>query len=160
MQYSRYQLTQIGFKGWDRWDNIANWDCPTSGGVYVVHYFCEGLPDFLPESSAGWFKGKNPSVPAETLTANWVDEVSIIYIGKANNLRRRLQQYARFGAGKPVGHWGGRLIWQLPDAHNMLVAWRETPDEVPRTVEKRMIGEFRKSYGKPPFANDPHRLGK
>jgi hypothetical protein len=99
-------------------------------------------------------------VPIGALRDNWVDGVDVVYIGKASNLRRRLQQYARFGNGKPVGHWGGRLIWQLPKCQAMLVAWRETPDEAPREVEKRMINEFRETYGKSPFANDPHRLGR
>lgn len=80
-------------------------------------------------------------------------------LGKANQLERRLKQFADFGAGKPVGHWGGRLIWQLPDSRRLLVAWRETPERVPREVEGELINEFRRVYGKSPFANDPHRSG-
>lgn len=157
--YTRSNLENLGFVGWSSWSDIADCSCPSSGGVYVVHHSSEGLPTFLNDSPAGWFKGKDPTVPVDALMANWVEGSEIVYIGKANNLRRRLQQYARFGSGKPVGHWGGRLIWQLPDSHTMLVAWRETPDDVPREVEKRMIEEFRQTYGKPPFANEPHRLG-
>jgi hypothetical protein len=158
--YTRSSLEALGFAGWSPWSEIAHWNCPAIGGVYVVHYACSARPEFLAESPAGWFKGRDPSVPIGALTDNWVDGVDVVYIGKANNLRRRLQQYARFGNGKPVGHWGGRLIWQLPKCQAMLVAWRETPDEVPREVEKRMINEFRKTHGKSPFANDPHRLGR
>ena len=66
---------------------------------------------------------------------------------------------AGFGAGKTVGHWGGRLIWQLADADQLIVAWKETPGRVPRQVEAELIRLFRQQYGKPPFANDPHRLG-
>jgi hypothetical protein len=69
------------------------------------------------------------------------------------------RQFAAFGAGKPIGHWGGRLIWQLADSDKLLVAWKETPGEVPRNVETDLITEFRNHYGKPPFANDPHLLG-
>jgi hypothetical protein len=64
-----------------------------------------------------------------------------------------------FGAGKPIGHWGGRLIWQLPNIDALLVAWKETPGRVPVEVEAELIEQFRLTYGKPPFANDPHRLG-
>jgi hypothetical protein len=85
---------------------------------------------------------------------------SVVYIGKADNLRRRLRQFAQFGAGRPVGHRGGRLIWQLTRSTELLTAWRETPGEVAREVEKAMLVDFRAAYGKPPFANDPHLLGR
>jgi hypothetical protein len=39
------------------------------------------------------------------------------------------------------------------------VAWKETPGRVPIEVEAELIEQFRLTYGKPPFANDPHRLG-
>ena len=158
--YTRANLESFGFVGWSPWAEIAKWSCPATGGVYVVSYDCAVRPTFLTVSPAGWFKGKDPTVSIDALRANWVEGVDVIYIGKANNLRRRLQQYARFGNGKPVGHWGGRLIRQLPNNQAMWVAWRETPDDVPRDVEKRMIEEFRQTHGKPPFANDPHLLGR
>jgi hypothetical protein len=158
--YTRSSLESIGFVGWLPWPEFANWNCPATGGVYVVAYNGSDSPVFLPQSPAGWFKGRDPSVTHDALSDNWVNDVDVIYIGKANNLHRRLKQYANFGSGRPVGHWGGRLIWQLPDPHSMLIAWRETPKEIPRVVEKQMIDQFRETYGKPPFANDPHRLGR
>ena len=93
------------------------------------------------------------------LAANWVEGTEVVYIGKADNLRRRLSQFADFGAGKPAGHWGGRLIWQLPNVEALRVAWKETPGRVPIEAEAELIAAFRHQYGKPPFANDPHRLG-
>lgn len=110
-------------------------------------------------SPAGWFKGKDPSVRSEVLVANWVDGAEVVYIGKADQLKRRLSQFADFGAGKAVGHWGGRLIWQLPDVTALRVAWLETPGRVPVRVEAELIALFRQTYGKSPFANEPHRLG-
>jgi hypothetical protein len=80
---------------------------------------------FAERSCGGWFKGKDPTVPQEDLTANWVDDAEVVYIGKADQLKRRLTQFADFGAGKPVGHWGGRLIWQLTNVDRLLVAWKE-----------------------------------
>jgi hypothetical protein len=93
------------------------------------------------------------------LSANWVSDAEVVYIGKANNLRRRLKEFAKFGAGHKIGHWGGRLIWQLEESHALLVAWKETPGRDPELVETELIAQFRAAYGQPPFANDPHRLG-
>lgn len=54
-----------------------------------------------------------------------------VYLGKGDKLRTRLRTYARFGAGDPkAAHWGGRYIWQLADAAELLVAWRELGDRV------------------------------
>jgi hypothetical protein len=129
-----------------------------AGGVYVVPRN-GGEPDFLAVNNGGRFKGRDPSVSRDALRANWVVGASVIYIGKADNLKRRLWELMRFGAGEPVGHWGGRLIWQLADSDSLLVAWAETPGQVPREVESTMITAFWAAWGKPPFANEPHRLG-
>ena len=118
-----------------------------------------GEPTFLDANPGGRFKGRDPSVSSEALRANWVDGAEVVYIGKADNLRRRLREFARFGEGKPIGHWGGRLIWQLADSAELVVAWTETPGRMPREVEVEMISAFRSAWGKPPFANEPHRLG-
>ena len=59
-----------------------------------------------------------------------------------------------FGQGKPVGHWGGRLIWQLEDAKDLIVCWKVLEKEEPREEEKKMIQAFKKQHeGKRPFAN-------
>lgn len=128
-------------------------------GVYIV-IRAAGDPRFLASNPGGRFKGKDPSVGDEGLCANWVEDAEVVYIGKADDLGRRLKEFTRFGEGKPIGHWGGRLIWQLADSAELLVAWRETPGEIPRNVEATMIAAFRSAYGKPPFANEPHRLGR
>jgi hypothetical protein len=113
----------------------------------------------LDTTTGGWFKKRNPTVSHDILTAHWVDAAHVLYIGKAGasdgsaTLRSRLRQYLAFGSGKAIGHWGGRLIWHLPDSENLVVCWKITPDEVPRAVEQRLIQDFVKSYGRRPFAN-------
>jgi hypothetical protein len=89
-----------------------------------------------------------------------VDGALVLNIGKAGpgkaTLRSRLKQYIRFGQGEAVGHRGGRYIWQLAHSDDLLVCWKVTPDDVPRTVEKMLIEEFETVYGRPPFANLKH----
>lgn len=159
MTFTRQSLENRGFTGWLPFAAIRASACPTSGGVYVVTYNADCPVAFAARSCGGWFKGKDPTVTPNALAANWVDGAEVVYIGKADQLRRRLTQYADFGAGKPVGHWGGRLIWQLPDPDQLIVGWKETPGRIPVEVEAELITSFRQIYGKPPFVNDPHRLG-
>ena len=54
-------------------------------------------------------------MPVERLRANWIDDAAVVYLGKADDLRTGLTTYRRHGAGQPVGHWGGRFIWQCAD---------------------------------------------
>lgn len=158
--FSESALIVDGFVGWlSMIDDRRGSPCPEAQGVYVVHYSGPKLPIFHEASCGGWFKGKDPSVSRDALLANWVDAAEIVYIGKANQLRRRIRQFTDFGAGKRAPHWGGRLIWQLASARHLRIAWKETPDQIPSQVEKNLIAQFRTIYRKPPFANDPHRLG-
>lgn len=110
MQFTRPVLAAAGFVGWSPFPAIRESACPSSGGVYVITYSCSEPPTFAEHSCGGWFKGKDPTVSLAALGANWVDDAEVVYIGKADRLKRRLTQFADFGAGKPIGHWGGRLI--------------------------------------------------
>lgn len=159
MEFTRSSLEQAGFVGWIPFGAISASACPPTGGVYVVSYAGTEPVAFVERSCGGWFKGKDPTVSGDALAANWVDGAEVVYIGKADALKRRLMQFADFGAGRPVGHWGGRLIWQLPNVEALRVAWKQTPGRVPVEVESELITAFRLAHGKPPFANDPHRFG-
>lgn len=126
---------------------------PSQQGVYLIVRDTPEPHAFLPIGTGGHFKGKDPNVPIEELESNWVDNTQIVYIGKATNLNKRLQQYLRFGQGANVGHWGGRYIWQLKDAVTLSVFWKETTED-PRAVEQKMISDFKTRHGrKRPFAN-------
>jgi hypothetical protein len=130
---------------------------PNQKGVYLV-LFKNNQPVFLEKNIGGHFKGKDPSVPITKLKSNWISNEEIIYIGQAGGngsnvtLRKRLKQYLQFGSGKPVGHWGGRLIWQLKGSDELIIAWKETIED-PYIIESEMIAKFKEKHGGRPFAN-------
>jgi len=115
--------------------------------------------EFLTVGTGGHFKGKNPNVPISVLKANWVEDTLVVYIGKAGKdgssatLQSRLRQYFGFGQGRDIGHWGGRLIWQLKNSADLVVCWKALPANDPRTVEADLIQQFVAKFSKRPFAN-------
>lgn len=149
-----------GFTGWVPFAALPTADVPTNPGVYVVVRPTDEPPTFLQTSPAGHFKGKDPTVPVAELKALWVPGTRIVYIGKANagrsgrrGLRKRLDEFRRSGAGEPVGHSGGRRIWQLADHAHLVVGWRVTDDTAAAATETGLITQFRAHYGLRPFAN-------
>jgi len=126
-------------------------EIPTGTGVYVVLRESTDPPEFLERSPAGWYKDRDPTVPVAVLRAKWVEGVPTLYIGKAENLRRRIRQLIDYGAGRPVAHRGGRYLWQVVGSDEFVIAWRENAS--PREAEQRLIGEFCAIYGKRPLAN-------
>jgi hypothetical protein len=146
-------MMERGFTGFVPFAELPSAGVPTAPGIYIVLGPVSVEPTFVETSPAGWFKGKDPSVSVDALRSAWVPGTEVIYIGKAGDLHRRLNEYRRHGAGQRVGHWGGRYIWQLADADLLLVAWQLTPGLDHGDVESRLIAEFVTSYGQRPFAN-------
>jgi hypothetical protein len=154
------QIDLSGFTGWVPFAHLPDADVPTGPGVYVVVRSSAEPPSFLDVSPAGHFKGKDPTLPITELAALWVPGSRIVYIGKANlgtsgkrGLRKRLNEFRQYGAGLPVGHTGGRRIWQLADHDELLVGWRVTDDAKARPTERALIAEFRAHYAARRFAN-------
>lgn len=133
---------------------------PKVRGVYVVMRIKDTAPDFLSVGTGGFHKGRNPNVSIDELQNNWVEDSQIVYIGKGGDpgkkatLSSRIKQYLSFGAGGNVGHYGGRYIWQLSDAEDLVIAWKKLPEDIPSMVETNMIEDFKKAHNwKRPFAN-------
>ena len=156
--FARHDLEACGFAGWRTWDELraSNFSAvPVGPAVYVIYRPATVNPSFLDANPGGRFKGKDPTVSADLLRATWVRDCAVVYVGKADVASRRLKQFARFGAGEPVGHWGGRYIWQLADSEDLLVAWHAISwDELARDYEKRLLAHFASQHnGARPFAN-------
>jgi len=156
--FNREDLEAAGFCGWSTWEQLRATgliEVPPAPAAYVVYRGSASEPTFLETSPAGHFKAQDPTVAVGVLEAKWVREAHTVYIGKADLARRRLREFARFGAGEPVGHRGGRYIWQLTDSDDLLVAWRGNEGEgTAREHEKRLLARFAELHdGRRPFAN-------
>jgi hypothetical protein len=124
-------------------------------GLYLVLYTEKVHPEFLEVGTGGHFKGRDPNVSIEILESKWIEDTEIIYIGQTTKtLRSRIKSYMQFGQGEPVGHWGGRYIWQMAGSCDLLLCWKPlSSNEDPEDGEKSMLREFRDEFGKLPFAN-------
>lgn len=151
-------LKQQGFEGFKKVSELMETRCaevPAVQGVYVILRESADELVFLEEGTGGAFKGKYPNSPIRMLQVSWVEDTQILYIGMTrDSLKRRLNAYMRFGQGEPVGHWGGRFIWQLEDSRNLVVGWKPIPKGNAAKEESEMIQAFKQAHaGRRPFAN-------
>jgi len=153
-------LRQRGFEGFVPFSELPTTPVPNTPGIYAILRHNPTPPVFLETSPGGRFKGKDPSALLPTLEARWVPDAQIVYIGMAGagatrsrGLKKRLDEFRRFGAGEAVGHWGGRYIWQLADHGELLVAWRPLDGEDPAGEETKLLAGFMAIHGLLPFAN-------
>ena len=162
MEYGNIKnLKQAGFEGFVPVKDLLAGKTdviPAQPGVYMVVTPDNFDHSFLEVGTGGYFKGRNPNVQQSVLEASWVPDTCVLYIGKAGGgtssatLRKRIGQYLRFGTGEPVGHWGGRFIWQLKYAESLLFCWKST--DRAREDEAALISDFKAQHsGRRPFAN-------
>lgn len=154
-------IKMSGFIGFKKMNElfIDSSSIPKIKGVYLILNSNYKKAEYLQIGTGGHFKGKNPNVSIDELKANWVDNSLVVYIGKAGSetgratLYSRLKQYFGFGQGRNIGHWGGRLIWQLKNSSDLVVCWKPLPNDDPRTIESQLIKKFVLEFSKRPFAN-------
>ena len=132
--FSTAHLQDLGFAGFTALQTVPRRSIaiPDRSGVYVVVAGPANPREFLTRSVGGHFKATDPTVPLALLDRRVVPGAETLYLGKANSLRRRIGEYADYGRGKPIGHRGGRLIWQLRDHRELLVAWLIDDDPAAR----------------------------
>ncbi|MBL7889422.1 MAG: GIY-YIG nuclease family protein [Bacteroidia bacterium] len=148
------EIKSLGFTGFKKMGDLFQDSSvlPDSGGVYLVLNIENTPIEFLTVGTGGHFKGKNPNIPILELKANWVENTKVVYIGKATSLKSRLKQYLSFGKGKNIGHYGGRLIWQLKYSNDLVVCWKVMKTN-PREFEAELIRQFKSNFNCRPFAN-------
>jgi hypothetical protein len=127
--------------------------------VYIDYRKTKRPPKFRKKSKAGLYKGEDLTVPIWKLRENWVPGTQAIYIGKAGSstteqgLKKRLHKLVYTGFVPNAQRKGGRLIWQLADAEDLILCWKTNLGEEPADYEWRLITAFERKFGKKPFAN-------
>ncbi|UPL15688.1 GIY-YIG domain-containing protein [Microbacterium galbinum] len=144
-RWDRGALEEVGFEGFARFSELKTSSAPSVPGIYIVLRESELVPEITESTTST----AHAPFSLELLRASWVDGASVVYIGKAENIRSRLLQYARRGSN----HGGGRSIWQLADQDELIVAWVPTPGESAGAVEIRYRAAFTREHGRWPFAN-------
>jgi hypothetical protein len=149
--FTKQHLQQAGFVGFRPLLSDLGMRIPDEPGTYVVLWGGTHRPKVHGDSTGGRFKGKDPHVPIHVAEAKLIPQTPTLYIGRTENCRKRIALLARFGRGEPVGHWGGRYLWQLAGPEHLVVAWRTERDPV--AAEADLLDEFEAHFGALPYAN-------
>lgn len=158
-------IKEMNFFGFKKIEDLFQnpFNIPNERGVYMVLYLINKKPKFVEKGVGGFFKGKNPNQSIEELNNNWVENSIVIYIGQAGGIRngkwsnatlsKRICTYLEFGQGKDIGHYGGRLIWQIQNYQELVLCWKTLPNKNkdPKEYEKELINEFKKNMVKDPL---------
>lgn len=178
---ARREMEALGFKaeGWctvkSMMDGINKGCIPENGGVYMILRSDFSSPEFTiweygicyekKDKETGEIKPHKLMYSIGDLENSWIPGTAILYIGKGDNLKRRINEYIRYYKKlmecqykkikvNNVSHRGGRSIWQIKDAEKLIVAWMSTPGAEPVDMEKQLIIGFKSNNnGKFPFAN-------
>ena len=83
IRMDRKTLKSDGFAGFRPFDSLEIMRVPQGTGVFAVLRPNEYEPHFLKRSTAGVFKKKIPTLPAEALFGEWVDKTKSFDLGMA-----------------------------------------------------------------------------
>jgi hypothetical protein len=135
---------------------MARWlDIPPAPGIYVV-FLPPGVP-FDVRHSAGTAARASPA-PVADLREKWKrinrgTPTDILYIGKGNDVRKRVRSLARFGAGKIRTHKGGEWMWQVTQIRSARILVQVCPPGRQIPFEKWLLDLFFNQHGDWPLAN-------
>ena len=75
----------------------------------------------------------------------------VLYIGKGENLHKRIKQYIKYGLNLAKNHKGGRAIFQIENYNELYIEIILT--DRCECAEKGMLVGFNQQYGELPVAN-------
>lgn len=140
-------------------------EVPNTSGVYFVFMPADFELIILPKNVGFEFTSKRkPSsygmAELEVKAAHYGKfghyKSHLLYIGKAKDLHRRIEQYIgyRYNIPNLFPHDGGRAIWQIKNSEKLIVQYMECLEgEDCRKVEHALLETYKKRYGAYPFAN-------
>jgi hypothetical protein len=151
-RFNEQHLKELGFTGFLSLRALTRGAAPipSDAGVYAVTLEST-THSFLDRSVGGHFTRSDPTVSLAALAAKWAEETATLYIGRASDLRKRVDLLARYGRGEPVAHRGGRYLWQLAEHAQLRVCWR--PETDPTRAETELLEDFESAVWQLPFAN-------
>jgi hypothetical protein len=146
--WDRLGFERVGFKGFIPLLGLDRTLLPTRRGVYAVFRESTQRPTFVDTNVIT----RRKAYDVGRLGDKWIDGPTVVYIGMAepkDGLYGRLGDFSR----QSSSHTGGRGLWQLADATELIVAWVETPEHRAEVVEKSYLRAFKAACGRYPFAN-------
>jgi hypothetical protein len=158
---TRQGIAEAGFEGFvaikDLKTALQRRVIPKERGVYLILRDTNTPPTFHEDDIFEKRLNKAPyTITALQEKWNAIQQSIVIYIGKAGTsdqgiatLHSRLRTYLRLSPK----HSGGRAIWQLKDAQELLVCWKATGVNSPKAYETELLAQFKARYGSYPLAN-------
>lgn len=134
----------------------ADWSMlPKEPGIYIV---------FLPQGISPQFKsttGKAVSCAPTSIAVledkwraiNRQAKTDILYVGKGDNVRRRIRDLLRFGVGIAENHKGGEWLWQISNISETILRIINCPQGKQKPFEKWVLATFYTQHGNWPLAN-------
>lgn len=181
--FGLFESVGIPISGVVRWNDSLP---TTQKGVYVISnsrnpHVVVGTPPKISDSALeSWITRvpamridkMNPTVSLlkSRLEAFWLHDESVLYIGKATSLRKRVGQYYSTPLGCRRPHAGGHWLKTLSNLKNLFVHYSETVE--PEAREADLLGIFKDNVSGPsarklydprlpiPFANLEFPRGK
>ena len=127
-------------------------DIPSAPGIYFI-WLPDGMEIQFTDQVANHHA---PLYPIDVLCDKYMSskEKRLLYIGKASGkkgLCQRIRQYVKYGWNEAVNHKGGRAIWQIINAEQLVLSYEICEDAVSR--EHELLCKFQEQNHVLPLAN-------